>query len=263
MEQNCEVLVCLTACLAGDIPRLLLNEQFDEAKKLALRLKKMFGEDLYIELQNHGIPEQLTVLPRLNELARERGIKTVATNDIHYITKDDAEAQDALLCIQTGHFVDEVDRMKMEADEFYLKSEEEMRRRFASYPEAIENTAEVAAKCDLEIELGVRLRPVFESAVNIDQEQYISSLCAEGMKKRFGENPGKEYSERLEYEIGVISKMGFVDYFLIVWDFIHYAKTHGIPVGPGRGSGAASIVAYTLEITDLDPIKYNLLSSVF
>lgn len=263
LEQNCEGLVCLTACLAGDIPRLLLNEQFDEAKKLALRLKKMFGEDLYIELQNHGIPEQLTVLPRLNELARELGIKTVATNDIHYITKDDAEAQDALLCIQTGHFVDEVDRMKMEADEFYLKSEEEMRRRFASYPEAIENTAEVAAKCDLEIELGGRHLPEFETPGNMDHEQYLRSLCAEGMKKRFGENPGKEYSERLEYEIGVISKMGFVDYFLIVWDFIHYAKTHGIPVGPGRGSGAASIVAYTLEITDLDPIKYNLLFERF
>lgn len=263
LGENCEGLVCLSACLAGDIPRLLLNEQYAEAKKLALRLKGMFGEDFYIELQNHGIPEQQTVLPRLNELARELGIKTVATNDIHYITKDDAEAQDALLCIQTGHFVDEVNRMKMEADEFYLKSEEEMRRRFAGYEEAIENTREVAEKCSLEIELGGRHLPEFVTPDGMDHEEYLRKLCAEGMKKRFGEHPSKEYEERLEYEIGVISKMGFVDYFLIVWDFIHYAKTHGIPVGPGRGSGAASIVAYTLEITDLDPIKYNLLFERF
>lgn len=263
LEKNHEGLICLSACLAGDIPRYLLNGQYDEARELALRLKGIFGEDFYIELQNHGIPEQLTVLPRLNELAKELCIKTVATNDIHYVTKDDAEAQDALLCIQTGHFVDETDRMKMNAEEFYLKTEEEMRKRFSGYEEAILNTSEVAAKCSVTIELGGRHLPEFTPPEGMGHEEYLRLLCAEGMKKRFGEHPGKEYTDRLEYEIGVISKMGFVDYFLIVWDFIHYAKTHGIPVGPGRGSGAASIVAYTLEITDLDPLKYNLLFERF
>ncbi|MCR5809170.1 MAG: DNA polymerase III subunit alpha [Clostridiales bacterium] len=263
LEKYREGLICLSACLAGDIPQYLLNEQFEDAKKLALRLKAAFGDDFYIELQNHGLPEQQVVLPRLDALAKELGIKTVATNDIHYVRKEDAEAQDALLCIQTGHFVDETDRMKMYAEEFYVKSEEEMRKRFSGYEYAIDNTAEVAAKCDLEIELGGRHLPEFTTPGNMDHEQYLRQLCAEGMKKRFGDHPGKEYVDRLEYEIGVISKMGFVDYFLIVWDFIHYAKTHGIPVGPGRGSGAASIVAYTLDITDLDPIKYSLLFERF
>jgi DNA polymerase-3 subunit alpha len=263
LEKYHEGLICLSACLAGDIPQFLLKEEYDEARKLAARLKRVFGGDFYIELQNHGIPEQLTVLPRLKNLADELGIKTVATNDVHYISKDDAEAQDVLLCIQTGHFVDEQDRMRMEAEEFYLKSEDEMRRRFKGYEEAVDNTREVAAKCDLEIELGGRHLPEFKTPGDMDHEQYLRQLCAEGMKKRFGDNPGKEYVERLEYEIGVIAKMGFVDYFLIVWDFIHYAKTNGIPVGPGRGSGAASIVAYTLEITDLDPIKYSLLFERF
>ena len=263
LEQHREGLICLSACLAGDIPKHLLNEEYDEAKALALRLKKAFGNDFYIELQNHGIPEQLTVLPRLNALAEELHIKTVATNDIHYVNKDDAEAQDALLCIQTGHFVDETDRMKMSAEEFYLKSEEEMLRRFVGYEDAVRNTREIADKCDLEIEIGGRHLPEFTPPDGMGHEEYLRKLCAEGMERRFGKNPAKEYVDRLEYEIGVISKMGFVDYFLIVWDFIHYAKTHGIPVGPGRGSGAASIVAYTLDITDLDPLKYNLLFERF
>lgn len=263
LEKYHEGLIVLSACLAGDIPQYLLNEQYDEAKKLALRLKGVFGDDFYIELQNHGIPEQQTVLPRLNALAAQLSIKTVATNDIHYVNRDDAEAQDALLCIQTGHFVDETNRMKMEAEEFYLKSEAEMLKKFGGYEEALANTAEVAAKCDLEIELGGRHLPEFAPPDGMGHEEYLRKLCAEGMLRRFGPNPGREYAERLEYEIGVISRMGFVDYFLIVWDFIHYAKTHGIPVGPGRGSGAASIVAYTLDITDLDPLKYNLLFERF
>ena len=263
LEKYSEGLIVLSACLAGDIPQYLLNEQYSEARKLAERLKMIFGEDFYIELQNHGIPEQQVVLPRLNALAKELGIKTVATNDVHYVNRDDAEAQDALLCIQTGHFVDETNRMRMEAEEFYLKSEEEMLRRFGGYEDAIANTAEVAAKCDLEIELGGRHLPEFTPPDGMGHEEYLRKLCGEGMIKRFGEHPDAVYTERLEYEISVIAKMGFVDYFLIVWDFIHYAKTHGIPVGPGRGSGAASIVAYTLEITDLDPIKYNLLFERF
>ena len=263
LEQYHEGLIVLSACLAGDIPQYLLNEQYDEARKLAVKLKGIFGEDYYIELQNHGIPEQQTVLPRLCELARELSIKTVATNDVHYVNKDDAEAQDALLCIQTGHFVDETNRMKMEAEEFYLKSEEEMLRKFGGYEDAVRNTSEVASKCALEIELGGRHLPEFTPPDGMGHEEYLRKLCAEGMERRFGKNPAPEYVERLEYEIGVISRMGFVDYFLIVWDFIHFAKTHGIPVGPGRGSGAASIVAYTLDITDLDPLKYNLLFERF
>ena len=263
LEKYHEGLICLSACLAGDIPQLLLSEQFEEAKQLALRMKRVFGEDYYIEIQNHGLPEQQIVMPRLRALAEELGIKIVATNDVHYVEKDDAEAQDALLCIQTGHFVDETNRMKMEAEEFYLKSEDEMAKRFEGYEKALATTAEIAAKCELEIELGGRHLPGFTSPEGMSNEQYLRKLCSEGMIKRFGDNPSKEYADRLEYEIGVISRMGFVDYFLIVWDFIHYAKTHGIPVGPGRGSGAASIVAYTLEITDLDPIKYNLLFERF
>lgn len=263
LEKHHEGLIVLSACLAGDIPQFLLNEQYAEAAKLANRLKGIFGEDFYIELQNHGIPEQQVVLPRLNELAKQLGIKTVATNDIHYVNKDDAEAQDALLCIQTGHFVDETNRMRMETEEFYLKSEQEMLRRFGGYEDAIANTSEVAEKCMLEIELGGRHLPEFDPPGGMGHEEYLRKLCSEGMLRRFGPDPAPEYRERLEYEIGVIAKMGFVDYFLIVWDFIHYAKTHGIPVGPGRGSGAASIVAYTLDITDLDPLKYNLLFERF
>ena len=263
LEKHHEGLICLSACLAGDVPRYLLNDQRDEARRLAKRLKDVFGDDYYIELQNHGIPEQKLVLPRLYSLAQELGIKTVATNDVHYVNQDDAEAQDALLCIQTGHFVDETNRMRMETEEFYLKSEAEMALSMKGYEEAIRNTQEVADKCCLEIELGGRHLPEFTPPDGMGHEEYLRKLCAEGMRKRFGDSPSKEYVDRLEYEIGVISKMGFVDYFLIVWDFIHYAKTHGIPVGPGRGSGAASIVAYTLEITDLDPIKYSLLFERF
>ena len=263
LEAHHEGLICLSACLAGDIPQLLLNDRYDEARELALRMKRIFGEDYYIELQNHGIPEQLIVLPRLKELADELSIKTVATNDIHYIEKEDAEAQDVLLCVQTGHFLDEANRMRMQTDEFYLKSEEEMAVRFTGYEEALSNTEEVADKCELDLELGKRHLPEYDTPDGMDHEEYLRKLCWEGMKKRFGDHPGQEYVDRLEYEIKVISQMGFVDYFLIVWDFIHYAKSNGIPVGPGRGSGAASIVAYTLDITNLDPIKYGLLFERF
>ena len=263
LEKHHEGLVCLSACLAGDVPRFLLNGQYDEARALALRLNGVFGDDYYIELQNHGLPEQLVVLPRLKALADELGIKTVATNDVHYVKKEDAEAQDALLCIQTGRFVDETNRMRMMADEFYLKSEDEMQKWFEGYEQALANTEEIAEKCDLTIEIGGRHLPEFTPPDGMGHEEYLRKLCAEGMKKRFGDSPDKVYLDRLEYEIGVIAGMGFVDYFLIVWDFIHYAKSNGIPVGPGRGSGAASIVAYTLEITDLDPIKYNLLFERF
>ena len=263
LEKYGDGLIVLSACLAGNIPQYLLNGRYDEAKQLARRLKNRFGDDFYIELQNHGIPEQVQILPLLQQLADELGIKTVATNDIHYVTKNDAEAQDALLCIQTGRFVDEEDRMRMQADEFYLKSEEEMRNRFSGYEQAIENTQEVADKCSLEIVFGVRRLPGFTAPDGMDNADYLRKLCNEGMYRKIGPEPDKVYWDRLDYELGIVTRMGFVDYFLIVWDFIHYAKTNGIPVGPGRGSGAASLAAYCLDITDLDPIKYNLLFERF
>lgn len=263
LEKYGDGLVVLSACLAGDIPRYLLNNRYDEAKLLAQRFKNRFGEDFYIELQNHGIPEQVKILPLLNQLADELSVKTVATNDIHYVSKDDAEAQDALLCIQTGRFVDEQDRMRMQAEEFYLKSADEMLNRFAGYEQALLNTAEVAEKCNLEIVFGVRRLPGFTAPDGMDNEAYLRKLCSEGMRRKIGPDPDTVYRDRLEYELGIVARMGFVDYFLIVWDFIHYAKTNGIPVGPGRGSGAASLAAYCLDITDLDPIKYNLLFERF
>ena len=263
LEQYGDGLVVLSACLAGDIPRYLLNGRYDEAKALAMRLKDRFGEDFYIELQNHGIPEQLQILPVLARIAEELNIKTVATNDIHYVSKDDAEAQDALLCIQTGRFVDEQDRMRMQTDEFYLKSADEMRERFKGYEQALLNTQEVADKCNVEITFGVRRLPGFTAPEGMDNADYLRKLCNEGMYRKIGNEPPQEYWDRLEYELGIVTRMGFVDYYLIVWDFIHYAKTNGIPVGPGRGSGAASLAAYCLDITDLDPIKYNLLFERF
>ena len=262
LQRYHEGLVCLSACLAGEIPQLLLLNRYDEAKKRASWYKELFGGDYYIELQNHGLPEQLIVLPRLNELAKELNIKTVATNDIHYVRREDAEAQDVLLCIQTGRFVDETNRMRMEAEEFYLKSEEEMLLRMYGYEDAVSNTQEVADKCNLTIEFGKRHLPGFTAPGGMDNPTYLRKLCSDGMYSRYGE-PSKEHWDRLNYELSIIERMGFVDYYLIVWDFIHFAKTHGIAVGPGRGSGAASIAAYAIGITDLDPIKYNLLFERF
>lgn len=262
LEQYHEGLICLSACLAGDIPHYLLMNRYDDARSLATRLKGIFGDDFYIELQNHGIPEQLVVLPRLNELAKQLRIKTVATNDVHYVQKADAEAQDVLLCVQTGRFVDEENRMRMQTEEFYLKSEEEMLERMYGYEQAVRNTREIAEKCDLTIEFGKRHLPGFTAPDGMDNETYLRKLCTDGMYRRYGE-PTKEHWDRLEYELSVITRMGFVDYYLIVWDFIHFAKSSGIEVGPGRGSGAASIAAYTMGITDIDPIKYSLIFERF
>ena len=262
LEQYSDGLICLSACIAGSIPTLLLNDRYDEARALAERLKRVFKDDFYIELQNHGIEEQLIVLPRLAELAKELDIKTVATNDIHYVKKEDAEAQDILLCIQTNRFVDEENRMKMSVDEFYLKSENEMRKMLFNYPEAIANTKEIADKCNVEIEFHRRLQPKFKTPDGKDNETYLRELCYEGLRELYGDDCGKA-RERLEYELSVISNMGFTDYFLVVWDFIRYAKRSGIVTGPGRGSGAGSLVAYCLRITGIDPLKYNLLFERF
>lgn len=262
LEQHAEGLVCLSACLAGDIPQALLANNYDGALAYARRLQGMFGEDFYIELQNHNIPEQLKVLPGLRKIAAEIGAKCVATNDVHYVSPDDAEAQDVLLCIQTQTFVDDQNRMRMEGQQFYLKGEDEMLLALPDDAEAIANTAEVVEKCNLEIAFGVRRMPAFIAPDGMENADYLRKLCAEGMAKKMPD-ADREARDRLDYELGVVVQMGFVDYFLIVWDFIHYAKVHGIMVGPGRGSGAGSLAAYCLDITDVDPIKYNLLFERF
>ncbi|HOG01157.1 MAG: DNA polymerase III subunit alpha [Firmicutes bacterium ADurb.Bin248] len=258
LEKHCAGLICLSACIAGDIPQYLLNGQEEKARALAKRLKGMFGDDFYIELQNHGLPEQLEVLPKLAALAKELDIKTAATNDIHYVDKDDAEAQDMLLCIQTLRYVDEPDRMRMSADEFYMKSAEQMRRALFDYPEALENTNEIAGKCALELRFDERHLPGFTAPEGYaDNFGYLRHLAYEGLNRKMPDHTAAE-EERLEAELAVIRDMGFTDYFLIVWDFVYFAHSRGISVGPGRGSGAASLVAYSLDITDVDPIKYDL-----
>lgn len=263
LERHADGLICLSACLAGDIPQALLHGRDEEAKSIALRLKSMFGNDFYIELQNHGLREQQEVLPRLKQLAAELDISTVITNDIHYTNREDAEAQDALLCIQTQRFVDEPDRMRMGADEFYMKSYDELALVFPNDKAALERTLEIADKCNLEIAFGVRRMPAYVAPDGSkDNYAFLRKLCEEGMAKKMP-NAGKEAWERLEYELDVVSRMGFVDYYLIVWDFIHYAKSNNIMVGPGRGSGAASLIAYCVGITDVDPLKYNLLFERF
>lgn len=262
LEKYHEGIICLSACIAGELPQLLLQNRYDEAKKQAEWFKSIFGEDYYIELQNHGLPEQLVVLPKLAKLADSLNIKTVATNDIHYVRKEDAEAQDVLLCVQTGKFVDDTNRMKMSADEFYLKSEDEMLKAMFGYEQAVYNTQSVADKCNVTIQFGQRKLPAFTMDGVSDNVEYLRKICRDGLIKRYIE-PSKAHWDRLDYELSVIEKMGFVDYYLIVWDFIRFAKSRGIAVGPGRGSGAASIVAYSIGITDIDPIKYNLLFERF
>lgn len=262
LEAHAEGLVCLSACLAGDIPQALLHGRYDDAKRLGERLHRMFGDDFYIELQNHGLPEQQRILPGLRKLAAELGVKTVATNDVHYVAREDAEAQDVLLCIQTQRFVDEPNRMRMEAEEFFLKSGDEMAAALPDDAGALATTCEIADKCNVEIAFGVRRLPQYTAPDGQDNETYLRRLCAEGMAQKLvgGDDAAQE---RLDYELSVITRMGFVDYYLIVWDFIHFAKTHGIVVGPGRGSGAGSLVAYCMGITDVNPLKYGLLFERF
>ncbi len=259
LAEHAEGLICLSACLAGDVPRLLMAGRYDEAKELCLRLKGVFGEDFYIELQDHGLPEQKHILPSLLSLCKETGIKPAATNDVHYVFEEDWEAQDALLCIQTNRQVGDMNRMRMDANEFYLKSGDEMAALFSFIPEAIENTVKIAESCNVELDFSSRHLPAYATPDGANHEAYLRELCLLGLKAR-----GMEaHIERLDYELSVIAQMGFVDYFLIVWDFIRYAKEKGISVGPGRGSAAGSLVAYCLYITDIDPIKYGLLFERF
>jgi DNA polymerase-3 subunit alpha len=262
LEQHACGLICLSACLAGDIPQLLLQGRGEEAKALAARLKRIFQDDFYIELQDHGLPEQKQVLPELVRIAKELSIRLVATNDVHYVNKEDAQVQDVLLCIQTNTFVDETQRMRMHANEFYLKSEEEMRQALPQFAEAIENTRLVADKCDFAMPFGEKHLPGFAAPGGMENDAYLKKLAYDGLKAKMP-HAGEAERQRLEYELSIIQNMGFVDYFLIVWDFIYFAKRNDIIVGPGRGSGAGSLVAYALDITDVDPLKYGLLFERF
>ena len=264
LEKYHEGLICLSACLAGAVNQALLNGNNDKAEEIALWHKRVFGEDYYIEIQNNGLKEQVLANQKLVQLARKLDIPLVATNDAHYLKKEDAYNHEVLLCIQTGKRMSDVDRMRFDTDELYVKSPEEMSEYFKAFPDAIENTVKIAEKCNVEFEFGHTILPNYDVPPEFPTHfDFFKKLCDDGIKKRYGENPSKEILDRAEYEISVIKKMGYVDYFLIVWDFIHYAKTHGISVGPGRGSGAGSIIAYAIEITDIDPMKYDLLFERF
>ena len=263
LEQYHEGIIALSACLAGEVARNLARGFYKEGKEAALRYEKIFGKgNFFLELQDHGIPEQRQVNHELIRMSRETGIELVATNDVHYTYSSDAEAHDILLCVQTGKSLKDENRMRYEGGQYYVKSEEEMRRLFPYAPEAIENTGKIAERCNVEIEFGVTKLPKFDVPDGYTAWEYLNKLCFEGLDKRYTDNK-EELKKRLNYELGVIKDMGYVDYFLIVWDFIRYAREHGIMVGPGRGSAAGSLVSYTLGITKLDPIKYDLLFERF
>lgn len=264
LEKYHEGLICLSGCLAGSLNQALLNGNNEKAEEIALWHKRVFGEDYYIEVQNNGLQEQVLANQKLIQLARKLDIPLAATNDAHYLKREDAYNHEVLLCIQTGKRMSDSDRMRFETDELYVKSPEEMSEYFSNFPDAIENTVKIAEKCNVEFEFGHTILPNYDVPPEFETHyDYFKKLCDDGIKNRYGDNPPKEILERAEYELSIIKKMGYVDYFLIVWDFIHYAKTHDIPVGPGRGSGAGSIIAYAIEITDIDPIKYGLLFERF
>ena len=263
LEKYHEGLIATSACLAGAIPQYLMEENYDSAKEYALKLANIFGEgNFYLELQDHGLEEQQPVNQGVMRLARETGLPIVVTNDAHYLRREDAQMQDVLLCVQTGKTVDDENRMKFNSDEFYMKSEEELKTLFPNVPEAFENTQKIADMCNLEFTFHEYHLPSFPVPEGYTNEEYFRKLCYDGFRERY-QNPPESYVDRLEYEIGVISRMGYVNYYLIVWDFIRYAKEQGIPVGPGRGSGAASIVAYCMHITEVDPMKYALIFERF
>ena len=264
LEKYHEGLICLSACLAGEVNQALLSGQNEKAEQVALWHKKVFGDDYYIEIQNNGIKEQVLANQKLVQLARKLDIPLVATNDAHYLKREDAYNHEVLLCIQTGKRMSDEDRMKFDTDELYVKSPEEMAEYFKAFPDAIENTVKIAEQCNVEFEFGHTILPNYDVPPEYPTHyDFLKELCDKGLKKRYGENLSEEIQKRAEYELSIIKKMGYVDYYLIVWDFIHYAKTNGIPVGPGRGSGAGSILAYAIEITDIDPIKYGLLFERF
>ena len=259
LERYHEGLIALSACLAGQLPRLLMAGDYNGAKEHALKMRDLFGPDsYYLELQDHGIPQQKEVIQGLIKLHQETGIPLVATNDAHYLTRQDAQLQDVLMCIQMGRTVEDPSRMRFETPEFYIKSEQEMAALFPHWPQALENTARIAEACNVEFEFGVYHLPEFKLPDGwTDGDAYFETLCRQGFARRYPQG-SPEYEKQLEYEMAMIRRMGFVEYFLIVSDFIGYAKSHDIPVGPGRGSAAGSMVAYCLDITDVDPMKYSL-----
>lgn len=264
LEQYHEGIIALSACLAGEIPRALIADDYERAKEKALWYNKVFGRgNFYLELQNHGIREQKQIEPMLIRLSKETGIPLVATNDTHYVRKEDSKIQQVLICIATNTTLGQGNGLEFDSDEFYLKSEEEMHELFSHVPEAIENTQIIADRCNYDFEFGNTKLPHFEVPDGRDHFEWFREQCYAGMYRNYGDNPPKEYFDRLNYELDVINKMGYVDYFLIVHDFIRYAKSKGIPVGPGRGSGAGSIAAYCIGITGIDPMKYNLLFERF
>lgn len=263
LEMYSEGIICLSACLAGEVQKYLARNLYEEACDAAKRYEKIFGKgNFFLELQDHGILQQKLVNQQLVRMSKELDIELVATNDVHYTNAEDAEIHDVLLCIQTGKKVYDEDRMRYEGGQFYIKSEEEMRALFPYAPQAIENTHKIAERCEVEIEFGVTKLPHFDVPEGYDSWTYLRYLCNSGLTERYGDK-AEDYRERLEYELDVIKTMGYVDYFLIVWDFINYAKNHEIAVGPGRGSAAGSVVSYCLKITDIDPIRYNLLFERF
>ena len=267
LRQYHEGLICLSACLSGDLPKLLLQGQFEEARRYALDMQALFGKDRYfIEIMDHGIPEERMVLPRLKKVAKETGIPLVATNDCHYLYREDAAAQEVLMCIQTGKTLQDETRMRMNTQELYVKSEQEMLRLFADCPDAVMRAGEIAARCQVAFDFGHLHLPKYPINTGETALEMLTRLCRAGLEELYPGQADQETGEpakRLAYELSMIAQMGYVDYFLIVWDFINYARSQGIPVGPGRGSGAGSIVAYTLHITMLDPLKYNLLFERF
>ena len=271
LREHSEGIIALSACLAGEIPRALSQNDYQKAKEAAQFYLDVFGKDHYfIELQNHGIRQQQKILPDLIRLAKELDVGLVATNDCHYLTKEDSMTQKILLCIQTNHTLEEDNGMEFETEEFYVKSRQQMfdaMRECTGDEEAIrqalDNTVKIAERCQVEFTFGHHILPKFEVPDGRDNVTFFREKCWEGFAKRYGEDAPQEYKERLEYELSVIEKMGYVDYYLIVWDFIDYAKRNGIPVGPGRGSGAGSIAAYCIGITGIDPMKYNLLFERF
>lgn len=264
LEKYHEGIICLSGCLAGSVSQAILNGNIEEAENVAKWHHNVFGEDYYLEIQNNGVKEQVMVNQKIIQIARRLDIPIVATNDAHYLKREDAYNHEVLLCIQTGKRMTDEDRMRFETDELYVKSPEEMSEYFKNFPDAIENTVKIAEKCNVEFEFGHTILPNYdvppEYATHYD---YFKKLCDDGIKKRYGENPSQEILDRAAYELKIISQMGYVDYYLIVWDYINYAKSVGIPVGPGRGSGAGSILAYAIGITDIDPMKYNLLFERF
>lgn len=280
IKEHSEGLICMSACLAGHIPQLILKRDYEGAEKKIIELKNMFADgDFYLEIQNHGIPEQQEIMPKMREFSNKFGIKLVATNDCHYINREDAEMQDVLMCVQMGKTIDDPDRMKFQCDEFYLKTYEEMAKMFVGYEDALETPNEIADKCDITIvakshgdirdvddkyvlPASQNYIPKYEAPNGMTTFEFLKKLCYDGLKKKY-KVITPEIQDRADSELQIIKDQGFVEYFLVVWDYINYAREHDIPVGPGRGSGAGSIVAYTSGITNVDPLKYDLIFERF